>query len=348
MWFRRTALTGALPEPVRGRTLDDLWSLLNVGEAHRPILAAFLVAALLPGIPHPVLSLAGEQGSGKSTAARMISAALDPSPAQLRKAPRDVDTWTTAATGSWVVALDNISAVPEWLSDAPCRASTGDGDVRRELYSNGDLFVIAFRRVVLLNGIDLGALRDDLADRLVTVHLDRIGDRARRHDAEVTQQWTEAYPRVLDALLDLASRVLAVLPTVHREEWPRMADFARVVAAVDQVLDTAGLDTYLELRTELAEDAVTSDPVLTRITAAVTTEWSGTSAELLDAITPVSPDWKSPKDWPTPRQLTTIVRRRAPSLRRLVGPSRSYRRTAPPARCGSNCPLHPPTRNGPG
>ncbi len=157
VWFRRTALTGALPEPVRGGTLDDLWSLLNVDETNRPILAAVLVAALLPGIPHPILSLAGEQGSGKSTAARMISAALDPSPAQLRKAPRDVETWTTATAGSWVVALDNISTVPEWLSDALCRASTGDGDVRRELYTNGDLYVIAFRRVVLLNGIDLGA-----------------------------------------------------------------------------------------------------------------------------------------------------------------------------------------------
>jgi len=317
VWFRRTALTGALPEPVRGGTLGDLWSLLNLDETHRPILAAVLVAALLPGIPHPILSLAGEQGSGKSTAARMISAALDPSPAQLRKAPRDVETWTTAAAGSWVVALDNISTVPEWLSDALCRASTGDGDVRRELYTNGDLYVIAFRRVVLLNGIDLGALRDDLADRLVTVHLDRIGDRARRHDAEVTRQWTEAHPRVLGALLDLTARVLDALPTVHRDEWPRMADFARVLAAVDQVLGTTGLDTYLALRTELAEDAVTSDPILTRLIAAVTTEWTGTSAELLDTITPVSPEWKPPKDWPSPRQLTTIVRRRAPSLRRL-------------------------------
>lgn len=29
------------------------------------------------------------------------------------------------------------------------------------------------------------------------------------------------------ALLDLTARVLAVLPGVHRDQWPRMADFAR-------------------------------------------------------------------------------------------------------------------------
>ncbi|MGH4021807.1 MAG: hypothetical protein ACRDT0_21745 [Pseudonocardiaceae bacterium] len=108
---------------------------------------------------------------------------------QVRKPPRDADSWTTAAASSWVVALDNLSTVPEWLSDSLCRASTGEGDVRRRLYTDGELHVIAFRRVVVANGIDLGSLRGDLADRLVTVQLDRIGDEARREDVEVASEW---------------------------------------------------------------------------------------------------------------------------------------------------------------
>lgn len=33
--FRRTALSGALPMPEPGGTLDDLWALINVTEADR-------------------------------------------------------------------------------------------------------------------------------------------------------------------------------------------------------------------------------------------------------------------------------------------------------------------------
>ena len=315
--FRRTELTGALPVPVPGAALGELWRLVNVAERYRPVLAAVLVSALMPDMPHPVTALTGEQGTGKSTAMRMLAALIDPSPAQVRKAPRDVDTWTTAAAGSWVVALDNLSGVNDQISDALCRASTGDGDVRRRLYSDGDLHVIAFLRVVLLNGIDLGALNDDLVDRLVAVTLDRIPNGARRKDADLTGAWTAAHPRVLGALLDLTCSVLRALPVVVLDAPPRMADFGYVLAAVDDVLGTEGMKTYLGSRTEMAEEAVTSDPVLAALTAAVTGEFLGTSAELLELITPTRLDWKAPKDWPTARQLTGTVKRRAPSLRRI-------------------------------
>lgn len=316
--FRRTALTGALPEPARGGSLDDLWDLVNVRETYRPILGAVFVAALMPQVPHPVLALTGEQGTGKSTAARIIASLVDNSPAPLRKSPRDLDTWTTAAAGSWVVALDNVSTIPEWLSDAFCRASSGDGDVRRRLYSDGDLHVIAFRRVLVLNGIDLGALRDDLADRLVTVHLDRISDSARRLDADLAQRWQRAHPLVLGAVLDLAVRVLGVLPSIQLAELPRMADFAYVLKAVDQVRDTDGLTTYLGLRTEMAEDALDSDPVLRAISRTIIAEWTGTAAELLDLITPDGDPRTLPKDWPrTAIAMRGLLRRRSPGLRRL-------------------------------
>jgi hypothetical protein len=96
-----------------------------------------------------------------------------------------------------------------------------------------------------------------------------------------------------------------------------MADYARVLAAVDQVLNTQGLDTYRGLQTDLAEDAAASDPVLIALTARITDEWAGTSAELLTKITPRDEHGRGPKDWPKARALTTLLRRQAPALRRL-------------------------------
>ena len=192
--FRRSVLTAALPRPVAGGQMADLWELLNVAEADRPLVLAWLVAALIEPVPHPILSLAGEQGTGKTTAARILVSLIDPSPVPLRKAPRDADSWITAASGSWVVALDNLSSVPDWLSDTLCRAVTGDGDVRRQLYTDAGLALFAFRRCILLNGIDLGAVRGDLADRLLVIDLDVIDEHHRRLDGELADRWRDAHP----------------------------------------------------------------------------------------------------------------------------------------------------------
>lgn len=63
--FRRTALTGALPEPIHGGSLDALWAAINVAERYRPILAGVLVAALMPNLPHPVVAITGEQAPAR-------------------------------------------------------------------------------------------------------------------------------------------------------------------------------------------------------------------------------------------------------------------------------------------
>ena len=122
--FRRTALTGPLPTPAEDVTdaaaLNELRDLLNVGDDAWPLAVGWLVASMIPSIPHPVLMLGGEQGTGKSTAARLIVGLVDPSPALLRSEPRDPEAWAMAASGSWCVVIDNVSRIPGWWSDATC------------------------------------------------------------------------------------------------------------------------------------------------------------------------------------------------------------------------------------
>ncbi len=130
--FRRTKATGTLPPPQPGGRLEELRErrLVNLTDASWPLALAWLVAALVPDIPHPIPLLCGEQGTGKSTTAKMLARLVDPSPAELRTGPKDLEQWAVAAAGSWLVVLDNISGVAPWLSDALCRAVTGDGLVR--------------------------------------------------------------------------------------------------------------------------------------------------------------------------------------------------------------------------
>ena len=318
--FQRTKLTGEMPLPPQGGDVARLWEFVNVAVEDRPVLLAMLVAALVQcDVPHPVLALFAEQGSAKSTTTRMLVDLIDPSPVPLRQAPRDADSWVTAAAGSWVVALDNLSAIPPWLSDSLCRAATGDGNVRRALYTDADLAIVRFRRCVIVNGIDVGAVRPDLAERLATVELRRIGREHRRPEATLRQEWQQALPGIFGGLLDLAAVVHHRLETITVEESPRMADYARTLAAVDEVLATSGLRRFFSRADQLSEDSLSADPFIERLRVHVREPIAGKSGgDLLALMTPPGDHWRRPKDWPrNGRDVTAILRRHAPALRSL-------------------------------
>src|ERR1019366_6009239 len=206
-------------------------------------------------------------------------------------------SWVTAAAGSWLVALDNLSEIQPWLSDSLCRAVTGDGDVRRKLYTDGELAVFSYRRCVILNGIDTGAMQADLADRMLPIDLEVITEQARLAEADLSPASPDAHAAILGALLSLAAGVMARLPSLELERKPRMADFARILAAVDQALGTSGLQRYLGRGAELAADGLSGDSFAVRIQQQITYEFDGTSADLLHLLTPIG-DARLPKDWP--------------------------------------------------
>ncbi len=312
MLFKRTVLNGALPEPELGGSLDDLWGLLNVTESDQPLVAAWLIASLFYNIPHPILCLFGEQGTGKTTVHKMLVTTIDPGPVPIRKPPRDSESWVTAAAGSWFVGIDNLSDVQSWLSDSICRAVTGDGDVRRKLYTDGEYAVFSFRRCICLNGIDLGASRGDLAERMLPITLDRISESDRQSEEEIWSKWEQRHPRIFGAILDLAVQVVAGLPSIELASKPRMADFAKILAVVDNALRTEGLSHYLTKLENLAADSLTGDCFILAVME-LTEDFDGTAAKLLDKVTPNKP----PRSWPkNARAVTTLLKRHAPALRK--------------------------------
>jgi hypothetical protein len=315
--FKRTELTAPMPDPVRGGDLNRLWDFINVAEPDRPIVLAFMVAALIqPDVPHTILALIAEHGSAKSTTTKRVVSLTDPSVVPLRMPPRDLDTWITGANGSWVVALDNLSDIPDWLSDALCRAATGDGSIKRQLYTDTGLSVIQILRCVILNGIDIGGLNGDLTDRLILADLDRITEADRRDETELEAEWLQAHPAILACLLDLAAQVHAKLPSITVDRLPRMADYAKVLACIDDTHNTKGLARYRERATHLVADSVASDPFIAAMQARNYTCTNAKAATILAQVTPTQD--RPPQDWPKKaRDVTTRLTRHAPALRAL-------------------------------
>lgn len=318
--FRRTPLTAALPTPVSGGELDELRELLNVTDDSWLLVRGALVAAYLSDVPHPIVLLTGEHGTGKTTAARLLVKLLDPSPAPLRSSPHREDDWGITANGSYVVGIDNVSTIPAWLSDAWCRAVTGDGYVRRQLYTDSDLNVIALRRQIVLTGIDPSGLRGDLADRLLRVELQVIPPADRRTDRVLNARWDEAHPRILGALLDLLVQTLRVLPAAREQmtERPRMADFAEVLGAVDIVTKSDSLSVFRGQGERLSRDVVEGDPVgaaLLQLLDKQVIGFTGEASQLLNVLREFAPG-ALPPSWPnTPAALGHALKRLAPALR---------------------------------
>ena len=203
------------------------------------------------------------------------------------------------AAASWAVCLDNVNAISGWLSETLCRAVTGDGNVDRALYTDDDVTVLAFRRVVMMTSIDAGHLDGDLAERLLLIELQPMSEGARRTDAELTGAYLAAQPSILASLLDLAAEVLKRLPDVRPESMPRMADFACVLQAVDDVRGWDTVAAYAAAADTIAADVLEGDPFGKAVAIMVRNQpeqkWTGTAGQLLELVTP---DKGAPKGWP--------------------------------------------------
>ncbi|MGI8446060.1 MAG: hypothetical protein ACR2MP_02515 [Streptosporangiaceae bacterium] len=88
--FRRTRLTAPLPDPFKAGDLSKLRGLINVEDDGWQVIVGWLLAALMPDVPSPILALFGLQGTAKSAGTRMLIKLIDPSPAPTRTAPKDM------------------------------------------------------------------------------------------------------------------------------------------------------------------------------------------------------------------------------------------------------------------
>ena len=194
--FRRGITIAALPPPEAGGSLDALREVIHVaGDDDWKLVEAWLAGALRPRGPYPLLTLDGEQGAGKSTTARLVRRTIDPSAADLRAEPREIRDLMVAAAGGWIIAFDNVSHLPPWLSDALCRISTGGALSTRSLYTDGDEYVVEAIRPTLITGIAQVVVRGDLQDRSIALTLPAVAADKRRTEAELWRSTSGSVPR---------------------------------------------------------------------------------------------------------------------------------------------------------
>jgi hypothetical protein len=328
--FRRPKGVAPLPVPARGGSIADLRPYVNLGDDEYILFLAWLTAALRPIGPYPVAPLIGEEGTAKSTLAKIARSLVDPSAAPLRSAPRDVRDLMVSACNGWMLNYENISSLPPWLSDAICQLATGSGFATRSLYENDEEAIFSARRPVMLNGIAEFVTRADLMDRSTFFRTQPIDSSRRKTEKELWDSFAEDRPRILGALCDAVSGGMRLLPSVPPDDLPRMADFAQWGEAVARGLGFEP-DRFLAVYDENVDNAkkvlVDDSPIARAYMEYMSAQypsptpankWQGTTFELLTALTKqVGPDAAAADAWPkTPNRLKSMLRRLAGALRK--------------------------------
>ena len=295
---------------------DQFMHLINVGDNdNKLLLKCYIIALFIPEIPKPVLMLHGEQGSAKSTLQELIKMLIDPSSILTVTFPRDINELVQKLMHNYICYFDNVSEIKEWISDQLCRAVTGSGFSKRELYSDDDDVIYNFRRCIGFNGINLGATKADLLDRGIIIKLERLPKENQRRLEIIWREFEKIKAQVLGYIFDILVRVLQIRKngSVEIRGYPRMADFAEIGEIISRCMGYANnefLDAYYKNIRLQAEEAIDAHPIGTAIVILMEgrLEWIGSATELLsklediatqhkinirDKLRPKTPNWLS-------------------------------------------------------
>jgi hypothetical protein len=269
--FKRPEGLLELPLAQEGGDLRELLSFSNIrNEEARLLFLVHVVAAFIPDIPHPPLVIYGPQGASKSTILRLYCSLVDP--ALNEEVPyRNEKEFMLAAGQRWVVGMDNVSFLDTRVSDIFCKLVTGASYSARVLYADEELLIRRFRRVVILNGVNLPIDKPDLMDRCLLLPLDRILSHHRQTEAEINARFQELKPRLLGACFDALSKAMAIYPSIKLPAKERMADFHVWGCAIAEALGFTK-DQFLHAwakNVELQHEEVLEASPL----AALVTEW---------------------------------------------------------------------------
>lgn len=322
--FASYAHQQAQAHPIAGGDLGHLLDFIEItDEAHRLLTMVWLVAALVPGIPHPILVYHGPQGSGKTSAARVLRSLADPSSLGTMSFPRDRNELVQKLAHHYVAPFDNIESLSLSQSDMLCRASTGEGFSKRQLYTDDEDVIYSYRRCVVLNGINIAATRADLLDRSILVGLNRISPENRKEETTLDSAFVEAKPLILGAMFDALSAAVRIRPEIKLASLPRMADFTRWGCAISVALGHDREDFLRAYQANISEqnrEVLDGHPVAAAVVAFMSgeSEWQGSPSALLTRLESVAEglrlDLKA-RSWPkAPNVLSRRIREVQPNL----------------------------------
>jgi hypothetical protein len=292
------------------RIFDRFMNLLNVRADDKDtklLVKIYIISLFIPKIQKVVLMPHGTQGSAKSSLEELIKMLVDPSIIKTLVFPRDINELIQQLSHNYVVYYDNVSKIPEWISDQLCRAVSGSGSSKRQLYTDDDDVIRSFKRCIGFNGINLTATKADLLDRgLITRH-ERIAPNKQRKPEDIWREAEEIRPQLLGYILDILVKVLDWKNNgspIILDGLPRMSEFAEYGEMISRIMgnpNNAFLDAYYRNIALQSEEVIENSAVAICVRDMMfekyteknndnREEWKGTPTALLGELKQIADD----------------------------------------------------------
>jgi hypothetical protein len=187
--------------PARGGKIEALRPFLNTTVSDFTLVVAYLLAALYPRGPYPILILYGEQGAAKTNFLRRLRKLIDPHEVATCAPPLSARDLFIAAGNTHLQTFENVSKLSDAMSDNFCRLSTGGGLRLRTLFKDADETLFRGARPIAFEGISNVVSRPDLQDRALIFLLENI--QRYKTERELLAEFEQELPGIFGALLDM-------------------------------------------------------------------------------------------------------------------------------------------------
>ena len=249
--------------------LDELCDLLRI--ENKLLFKCHIISMFLESIPTPIMAIIGEQGSIKSTQSALIHMLIDPTGTKkednLSHLPNSIDDLNIHFYHNYLPAFDNVSHISKEFSDIFCKAITGAGYPKRQLYSTDEEINLKFKRKFIINGISVNIENGDLNERTIQYSTKTLSKSERKTDEQIQYEFNKIKGDVLGQIIIALQKALRIKDDVRAEikELPRMADFSIWGETISRVLGHpkgAFIEQYQKTITESNEILAESTPII--------------------------------------------------------------------------------------
>ena len=164
----------------------------------------------------PIICWTGVKASGKGLVSTAIGKILFGPAFMPGHLPEDLRDFQVALTQNYYLILDNVdSFVRSNVTDALCRAATGQRISKRELYTDNDELKIQPRIFLTITSRDPRFKRDDLVDRLMIFNTAKVKNPKSR--AHLFKSILEARPALWEEILTNLNSIVRLLR--EKRDW---------------------------------------------------------------------------------------------------------------------------------
>ena len=212
---------------------------------------------------YPILELSGPPSSGKTAAAKMLRALIDPSQAPICFTPTNEAQGGRVARDNHVVVIDGTTRLARRPSEVLARLSTG-----LPAKFHGEIQNVS--RPIIITTNEEGAV-DRLANRVLHVQLPALPNPLPQE--ELLKRFESQRQQIVEAILTTISTALSRLPEMPLPQNARFPEAIQWACAAMPSLDEKNLVCVTKPKNKLEAD-------LYKLTVDNGGEWKGTATEL--------------------------------------------------------------------